>query len=529
MRKFIAGLVMGTALITTPLAAQADTPKNALVMAFAIDDIITLDPAQIFEFSGAEYAGNTYDRLIGFDNDDVSKIYGVLAESWDVSEDGKTFTFKMRDGVEFASGNDLTAEDAAFSLQRVILLDQSPAFILGQFGLTPDNVKEKIRATDASTLVMELDKPYAPSFVLYCLTAGVGAVIDKEEVLAHEVDGDLGHEWLKTNYAGSGPFKLNKWTAGQSLSLTANEDYWDGAPEMKRVIIRNVKEAASQQLLLEKGDIDIARNLEADQLASIKGDDDIKLMSKGKGALWYLGLSQKNEYLSNPKVREALKYLVDYKGISETILAGRSQIHQAFLPEGFLGAYNENPYSLNIEKAKELLAEAGLPDGFSVTMDTRNTTAIMAMAQSIQATWAQAGINLEIIPGDGKQTLTKYRARQHDIYIGRWGPDYQDPHTNASTFAWNPDNSDDAVAKPLAWRNAWDAGPLTAETDAATLERDDAKRAAMYVDLQKKVLESGPFVVMFQETEIASMRKNVNNFVLGPSFDNNYYRFVTKD
>ena len=134
MRKLIAGLVMGTALATMPLAAQAETPKNALVMAFAIDDIITLDPAQIFEFSGAEYAGNTYDRLIGFDNDDVSKIHGVIAESWDVSEDGKTFTFKIRDGIKFASGNDLTAEDAAFSLQRVILLDQSPAFILGQFG-----------------------------------------------------------------------------------------------------------------------------------------------------------------------------------------------------------------------------------------------------------------------------------------------------------------------------------------------------------------------------------------------------------
>lgn len=137
MRKFIAGLVMGTALATAPLMAQAETPKNALVMAFSIDDIITLDPAQIFEFSGAEYAGNTYDRLIGFDNEDVSKIYGVLAESWEVSEDGKTFTFKIRDGVTFASGNELTAEDAAFSLQRVILLDQSPAFISWPVRLHP--------------------------------------------------------------------------------------------------------------------------------------------------------------------------------------------------------------------------------------------------------------------------------------------------------------------------------------------------------------------------------------------------------
>src|SRR3546814_5822616 len=88
------------------------------------------------------------------------------------------------------------------------------------------------------------------------------------------------------------------------------------------------------------------------------------------------------------------------------------------------------------------------------------------MAQSIQATFAQAGIELEIIPGDGSQTLTKYRARNHDIYIGRWGPDYQDPHTNADTFARNPDNSDDAKSKPLAWRNAWDIPEMTKEADA---------------------------------------------------------------
>lgn len=529
MRKLFAGLVVGTMLATSPLTAMAKTPKGTLVMAFSIDDMITLDPAQIFEFSGAEYAANTYDRLIGYDNKDVSKIHGVIAKSWDISDDGKTFTFHIRKGIKFASGNPLTAKDVAFSLQRVILLNQSPAFILGQFGLTKDNVKDKIKATDDYTVTMEVDKPYAPTFVLYCLTAGIGSVVDEKTVMEHAENGDLGHEWLKTHFAGSGPFELKKWTPNQSLSLVANENYWDGAPAMKRVIIRSVSEAASQQLLLQKGDVDIARNLEADQLAAVKKIDDIDLMKEPKGTLWYLGLSQKNEYLSKPKVREALKYLVDYKGIADTILAGRGTIHQTFLPSGFLGALDENPYHLDVAKAKELLKEAGLPDGFTVTMDTRNTTAITAMAQSIQSTFAQAGINLEIIPGDGGQTLTKYRARKHDIYIGRWGPDYQDPNTNASTFAWNPDNSDDAKAKPLAWRNSWNPGDLTAETEKAVLQRDTQKRIDTYKDLQKKVLDKGPFVIMFQETEIAALRKNVHNFVLGPSFDSNYYRYVTKD
>ncbi|MPZ11125.1 MAG: ABC transporter substrate-binding protein [Kiloniellaceae bacterium] len=508
--------------------SQAETPRDALVMAFQIDDIISLDPAEMFEFTALEYAGNTYDRLIGYDVKDVSKIFGVAAESWTISDDGKTFTFKMRPGVKFPSGNPLTAEDAAFSLQRAVILDKSPAFILTQFGFTADNVMEKIRAVDDTTLVIETDQAYAPTFVLYCLTAGIASIVDKTLVMEHEQDGDMGNGWLKTNYAGVGPFKLRQWKANESLTLDSNDSYWGGAPAMKRVIIRHIVEAATQQLLLEKGDIDIARNLGPDQLVTLRNNPDVYLQDGVKGAVYYLGLNQKHEALSKPQVRQALKYLVDYQGMESTIVRDLMRNHQAFLPSGFLGALEAKPFTLDIGKAKQLLAEAGYPDGFKVTMDTRSTSPIMDMAQAIQATFAQAGVELEIIPGDGSQTLTKYRARNHDIYIGRWGPDYQDPHTNADTFARNPDNSDDAQSKPLAWRNAWDIPEMTKEADAAVLERDPAKRAQMYLDLQKVHQATSPFVIMFQQTEVAGVRADTKGFIIGPSFDDNHYRDVTK-
>ncbi|MBC7141181.1 MAG: ABC transporter substrate-binding protein, partial [Rhodobacteraceae bacterium] len=221
-------------------------------------------------------------------------------------------------------------------------------------------------------------------------------------------------------------------------------------------------------------------------------------------------------------------YLVDYQAIADTIMKGKVSVHQAFLPNGFLGALNDNPFSLDVAKAKELLAEAGLPDGFTVTMDTRNTPEITGIAQAIQQTMAEAGITMELIPGDGQQTLTKYRARNHDIYIGRWGPDYQDPHTNADTFARNPDNSDDAASKPLAWRNAWDIPEMTAKADAAMLEADADKRAEMYIEIQKEHQQTSPFVIMFQEIEVSAMRNNVNGFIVGPSFNDNNYAHVTK-
>ncbi|WP_425515497.1 ABC transporter substrate-binding protein [Microvirga antarctica] len=527
MSKLLMSAAVVGLMATSFSAVRAATPPDTLVEAWQIDDVISLDPAEIFEFSSSEIAGNTYERLINYDPKDVSKIFGEVAESWTVSPDGKTFTFKIRPGKKFNSGNPLTAEDVVFSLQRAVILDKSPAFIIGQFGLTKDNAKDKIKLAGPMEVSVELDKAYAPTFVLYCMTSTVASVVDKKLLLQNEKDGDMGYAWLKTHYAGSGPYAIRDWKANEVIVLERNPNYEKKTP-LARVIIRHIKETATQRLLLEKGDVDIARNLNPEELAAVAKNPDIKVENGPKGTIYYLGLNQKNPNLAKPEVREAMKWLVDYAAITDTIMKNKGEVHQSFLPKGFLGELNENPYKLDVAKAKELLAKAGLKDGFTVTMDTRSTPEITGIAQAIQQTMAQAGIKIEIIPGDSKQTLTKYRARQHDIYIGNWGADYQDPNTNADTFAANDDNSDTAKAKPLAWRNAWDPGPLTAKTRAAVLEPDAAKRAAMYKELQKAVLADGPFVTFLQQIEVIALRKNVDGVIIGPSFDMNSVAQATK-
>ena len=513
--------------MSTAIPAYAETPTDTLIQAWTIDDMISLDPAEVFEFSASEIIGNSYETIIGYDIADVSKIFGVVAEDWTMSEDGKTMSFTVRQGKKFASGNDLTAEDVVFSLVRAVKLDKSPAFILGQFGLTPDNVETMVKQTGDYSFELTMDQAYAPTFLLYCLTATVAAVVDKDLTMANEVDGDYGYNWLKTNYAGSGAFTIREWRANESVVLERNDNYGGDKPALARAIYRHIPEAATQRLLLEKGDIDVARDLLPEEIEALSTNPDIKIDAGVKGTIFYLALNQKNEFLSKPEVREAMKYLVDYQTIADTIVKGKMQVHQTFLPKGFLGELDSNPYALNVEKAKELLAAAGLPDGFTVTMDTRNTPDVTAIAQAVQQTMALAGITLEIIPGDGGQTLEKYRARTHDIYIGNWGPDYQDPHTNA-TFARNPDNSDEAAAKPLAWRNAWDIPEMTVKADGAVLERDSEKRAQTYRELQEEHLKTSPFVIMFQETEIAALRSNVKGYIIGPSFNDNSFRGVTK-
>ena len=519
--------------------AFAETPKDTLVEAFAIDDVITMDPGEAFELTAAEITGNTYSMLVRLDINDTTKVVGDLAESWTVSDDGLTYTFKLKPGLKFASGNPVTAEDVAWSFERAVKLDKSPAFILTQFGLTGDNVTEKAKATDAQTFVFTVDQPYAPSFVLNCLTATVGAVLDKKLVLEnvkpvtptdeYKYDNDFGNEWLKTGYAGSGPFKLREWRANEVIVLERNDNFYGEQAKLARVIYRHMKESSGQRLALEAGDIDVARNLEPGDYDAVSKNADLATTNAPKGTVYYISLNQKNANLAKPEVREAFKYLVDYDAIGSTLIKGIAEVHQSFLPKGVLGALDENPYKLDVAKAKELLAKAGLADGFTVTMDVRNGQPVTGIAESFQQTLGQAGVKLEIIPGDGKQTLTKYRARNHDMYIGQWGMDYFDPNSNAETFTSNPDNSDEGKNKTLAWRNAWDVPELTKKTKDALLERDSAKRAETYKELQKTVLGESPFVIIFQQTEVAGYRGNVKGLKLGPSFDTNFVAGITKE
>jgi peptide/nickel transport system substrate-binding protein len=523
MKPFVRSTLLAVGMSVSAFAfaagmAQAATPKDTLVMAYVIDDIISLDPADIYEFSSSEYMANTYDRLVMINPDKPSELKFSAAESYTVSDDGKTYDFKIRPGIKFHSGNEMTAEDAAFSLIRFVKINGNPAFIMNQFGLTKDNVDKLVRVKDPMTLEIETDAAYAPSFFLNCLSY-TSVVIDKKLAMSHEKDGDMGNAWMKTNEAGSGPFSLKSYKPNESLVLDTNEGYWDGVPKIKHVLIKNVTESATQQLLVQKGDVDIARNLNGDQLKSIKGNGDLKTVSSPKATLWYMGLNVKNQYLGNQDARQAMKYLVDYDGLQKTQFDGIGIKHQTFLPDGQLGADNETPFTYDLAKAKELLKKAGFPNGFDVTIDVTNKSEGRELAASLQNSMAKAGVNLIIRLADNKTTLTKYRASEHDIYLGQWGSDYQDPHSNADGY----------LNSPLAKRNQWLSPERAAAVMAARDEKDSAKRAKLYMDLQKMALDESPYVILFQQVETAAARKSVDGFIIGPTFDLNLYKNVVKN
>lgn len=522
--SFIAAATLAAASALAPLgAAQARTPNDTLIQAARIDDVVTLDPAELFEISTTEYAAQVYDRLVRYEAGSNARLLPGIATAWTISDEGRVFTFKIREGVTFHSGNPLTAHDVAYSLQRVVKLKLAPSFILTQFGINADNADARIQAPDATTLRFEISDAYAPTFVLYALTSSVTSVVDSKLVEKHATNGDFGHQWLRQHSAGSGPYKLNTFRQHQFLSYDANPDYWEGKPGFKRVFTRHVPEGATQQLMLEKGDIDLARNLSSEQLVAVAKNPDVQVSQLQRGHILYLGLNTQRAPFAKVEVRQALKYLVDYQAMADSFMKGKGVVHQSFLPRGYLGALEDQPFSLNVERAKTLLAQAGYPDGFKITMDVANISPNLDIAQAVQATFAQAGIQVELIPADSAQTLTRYRARNHDIHIGTWGPDYRDPHTNADTFASNPDNSAGAPAKTLAWRNAWDIPALTEATRAALREPDADQRRARYEALQQTHRDTAPFIPMFQLVEAIGVRTAVKGLANDPAADTLFY------
>ena len=522
--------LLGTAAALPLLsrAAHAETPRDTLVMGEQIDDIVSVDPQESFEFTGSEMLGNVYDRLILPNLADPTEIKPDLAASWSMSDDGLTMTFKMAPGRKFASGAPVTAEDAAFTFQRAVILDKSPAFIINQFGYTAANVAQKIRAIDPETLAITVAEKGSPSFLLYCLSAAVGSIVEKKVVMSHDVGNDMGNAWLKAgNSAGSGAYQLRSYKASESASLEANPNASNPA-KLRRVLILHRAEPSAQLLGLQKGDLDIVRNLTPDQLTTLAKDPAYTLVTSPKSYINYLALNQSHPMLSKPQVRQAIKWAIDYAGIAASITPNTYEPHQAFLPKGFPGALTDLPFKKDVAKAKALLAEAGVPNGFEVTMDHPSAAPFGDWAQAIQANLAEIGIKVTLLAGESKQVITKTRARQHQIAMVRWGSDYMDPNSNAETFNVNTDNSDAQKNRTLCWRSNWKDDDLTARAIEAQKEPDSKRRIAMYERMQRDHQERSPFVLLGQQVEVAAMRKSVSGLELALLADRSRYTAVTK-
>jgi peptide/nickel transport system substrate-binding protein len=487
---------------------QLATIPDTLVIAMDISDAVSMDPAVAYEFTSVMVVNQLYDKLVDFEPPDLTRVVPEVAESWSYSPDGTLWTFKIRQGIKFANGDPLTAKDVEYSLRRVLILSKTAAWVLQQFIAKP----EDIVATDNYTLTIKLKEKVAPDLFLSVLAFTTSAIVNPREAEAHASGNDMGSGWLTDHSAGSGPYILEKWDRNSEIVLRANPNYWRGPPSIKTIIIKHVPEPATQMLLLQKGDVDIAFGLTIDQIQQLKNVKGIKILEYPVLQLAYIGMNVNNTYLSNEKVRTAIKYAIDYDGIIRDILKGGAMKVQTIIPYPLLGFNPATPYYRDVNKAKQLLAEAGYPNGFDIELAyPAGAHPQEEIAQKIQRDLAEVGIRVTLRPMAAAEMYQKYRQQSLQLVLAGWGSDYPDPDNNAKAFG-------NYRIKQLAWRNMWYDDKVADLVEKAYRELDRSTREALYKQITDYILEHGPYAVLYQVVQYVAMRTWVENFVPDPSF-----------
>jgi peptide/nickel transport system substrate-binding protein len=512
IRTFLASAILVAAF---PICAK--TPPDTFVVAANLSQMITLDPAAIAESFTAGFMHNVCDTMVGMDPADSSKLVPSVAEGWIVSPDGKRFTFRIRKGLKFPSGNPVTAEDIVWSIKRNLHLNLANAQRLREWDITKDNVDQVVRAVDPQTLEVTPGRPWAPGLFLFAFTDfRVAPVLDRVEVMKHEAGGDMGNKWLATHSACLGPFRVDAWRPQDVLTLDRNDGYWRRPVAMKRIVVRHVPEAGAQRLMLERGDIDFADNIDPADFPALEKNPNVKLQFSPTMLVSFMMLNMNDPKFRNPKVAEAFRYLFDYQGLETNLVKNWGEVRQSPVPLGMFGALPKSymPYHLDIERAKKLLAEAGYPQGFEAEIICLNSFPYPDLAQHLQQNAEKAGVKLKITQMIGAQLFQRARARKFEIYMAGYGYNYADANNVFLRHAYNPDNSEQAKdTLSIAWRAGWDPGKAFNDAiRAAQVEPDQSKRKAIYEDLQRRHNATSPMIYLFQRLSVNATTREVKVF-----------------
>ncbi|MCB9113930.1 MAG: ABC transporter substrate-binding protein [Caldilineaceae bacterium] len=496
-------------------AAATGDAGSTLVIAIS-EDTASLDPGRAFETLPSIIHKATYQTLVTFPPDSVESVIPNLAKSWEISEDGLTYTFMLDENATFANGSAVTAEDVVFSFNRMKNLTGNPSFLASGIA--------SVEAPDASTVVLTLSAP-DPS-ILAKLVFGAFSVVSKADVTANGgTDGadaataDTAETWLNSNSAGSGPYVLESWDPGVETVLVRNENYWGAPAAIERVIFRNIPEAATQKLQLEAGDIDIAFDLSSDQVPSLEGNADVTVYQGLSDTLVFLKGNYNPEVggaFSDPKVMEAVRYALDYEGLR--LLGGGDTVTPAsMLPVGFLGAMEANSgIARDVEKAKALLADAGYADGLDAELAYPDFTFagvnFGTFAQKVQADLNEAGFNITLAPAEVQVALENYRQGQEPFGLWLWLPDYRD---SLDYVEFLPDG---VVGTRTGWVADTADADILALRDALKVETDDAVRAGQFGEMQDYLMASGPYAPVIQPGLQVGLRSDVQGFVYNPQW-----------
>lgn len=489
-----------------PLTARVGEAADAATLVVASGaDAVTLDPHVSFDGQSPLLWRAVYENLLQYDGGTLD-IIPCLAESYEVSADGLTYTFKIRPGVTFSDGEPLDAAAVKASIDRQIGVQQGIAFAFASV--------TAVETPDEMTVTLTLS---APSDGLLSAFAGMYApyIISPKAISENEQDGDFAQGWLRDNMVGTGPYILEKYAQSQQAVFTRNPDYWGGwdGDHPERIFVKYVKEPATERLLLEKGEIDIALYLPDDLVEELDGAEGIAVTDTPSFNLYYLALPCAKGPTADRKVRQAISYGFDYQTWIEQTLRGKAEQAHGPIPSTFVGFNPDVPqYSYDPEKAKALLAEAGYPDGGFELKYTYETGYFWKrpLGELFQSNMADLGISVsiqELSPSAWADLLSNPETAEH-AYGLVWWPSLKTPFDYLfSLFATGAQGT-------AGYNWSYYSNPALDDLlDQATVEPDEAKRMALYGTAQELLVEDAPALFVYEKHYRLPMRDAVQGFV----------------
>jgi len=512
----VATAALAGTLLTTPAAAQSR--KETLVV-LVENGPNSMDIHGVgTSFRSYVAAWNMYDRLVSFGRKtladgtlsyDYSKIVPELAESYSTAPDGKSVTFNIRKDAKFHDGSSVTAHDVKWSYDRAVSVGGFPTFQMKAGSLEKP---EQFVVVDDYTF--RVDLPKKDKLSLPDMAVVVPAIFNSKLAMKNATEKDpWAMEWMKTHDAGSGAFKLDKWTPGQETVLSRFDD-WKGGPlpAMKRVILREVPSAGNRRALMERGDADISVDMpqkDSSELVAEGGKGKYKVVGVPiENSLKYVGLVTTMKPFDDVRVRKAIAYAVPYEEIYKSAIYGRGIPMSGAGPDVPKDAVwpQPFPYHTDLEKAKKLLAEAGYPNGFesTISIDLGDATASEPEAVLLQESLAKIGIKttIEKIPGANFRNAMLQKNRPiHLASFGGWlnFPDY--------FFFWGY-HGQNAVFNTMSYQNP----KMDTLIDAARYDHDPAQYKQDVLSFIKLAMDDAPRIPLYQQILDVGMQKNIKGY-----------------
>ena len=473
---------------TAESSGGGNITKTDIVFAQA-SDVVTLDPAGQQDTTSSVLMKHVYSTLMDIDDD--GNLVPDLAESYEMKSDTE-YTFTLRQDACFSDGTPVTAKDVKFTFDRAKDMPK-----------TKSNTSkiEEVIADDDHHVTFKLTQPYA-AFKTIITNSNLSIVSEAAVTAAGESYGDV------DNILGSGEFTVTEWVPNDHYTLARNEKYWGEMPITTTITCRVIPEGSARAIALEAGEVDLVWNVDATDCANIEANPDVTLLSQTSSSIEYLGMNTTKEKFKDVRVRQAINYALDKQTFVDTIIEGRGTVANSYINSMIPGWTDEvEAYPYDPAKAKELLAEAGYPNGFEckiyVNGDVRTRS-----AQIIQAQLAEVGITVDISTYEWGALLDSLNAGEHEMFLLGWSNSSFD--ADGSTYQLFYSGNHGATGnRAFLTDDKVDELIINAQK-----ESDDTKRMELYKELQVYLHEISPWCPLYYKNDNVGVRADLKGFKL---------------